>query len=57
MSALSELHPRAEILLLGLNEPEANIHAADESVSVEELRRLAAAEAHFLRAYAAEAGG
>ncbi|MDN3029656.1 dipeptidase [Streptomyces sp. S.PB5] len=54
--ALAELCPRAEILLLGLNEPEARIHAVDESVSVEELRRLATAEAHFLRAYPAEAG-
>ncbi|ALO99318.1 beta-Ala-His dipeptidase [Streptomyces hygroscopicus subsp. limoneus] len=50
---LAELYPRAEILLFGLSEPEANIHAVDESVSVDELRRLAVAEAHFLRGYAA----
>ncbi|MFF0050825.1 dipeptidase [Streptomyces sp. NPDC005498] len=49
--ALTALYPRAEILLLGLNEPEAHIHAVNESVSVDELRRLATAEAHFLRAY------
>ncbi|MER6066406.1 dipeptidase [Streptomyces sp. NPDC001792] len=54
--ALAELYPRAEILLLGLSEPEANIHAADESVSVDELRRLAVAEACFLRGYAAIGG-
>ncbi|MFH7341064.1 dipeptidase [Streptomyces sp. KHY 26] len=52
-NALADLYPRAEILLIGLSEPEANIHAVDESVSVDELRRLATAEAHFLRTYAA----
>jgi cysteinylglycine-S-conjugate dipeptidase len=51
-SALGELYPHAEILLLGLNEPDARIHAVNESVSPAELRRLAAAEAYFLRAYA-----
>jgi acetylornithine deacetylase/succinyl-diaminopimelate desuccinylase-like protein len=56
-SALASMYPRAEILLLGLNEPEANIHAVNESVCVDELRRLAATEAHFLRTYAAQAAG
>jgi acetylornithine deacetylase/succinyl-diaminopimelate desuccinylase-like protein len=55
-SALAELYPRAEILLIGLNEPEANIHAVDESVSVDELHRMATAEAHFLRNYATRTG-
>jgi cysteinylglycine-S-conjugate dipeptidase len=52
-STLAGLYPDAEILLIGLSEPEARIHAVDESVSPEELRRLAQAEAHFLLDYAA----
>lgn len=51
-NTLASLYPRAEILLIGLCEPEAQIHAVDESVSVDELRRLAVAEAHFMRLYA-----
>ncbi|KUL61833.1 MULTISPECIES: dipeptidase [unclassified Streptomyces] len=52
-NTLSALYPRAEILLIGLSEPEARIHAANESVSPEELERLSVAEALFLRKYAA----
>lgn len=52
-NTLAALYPRAEILLIGLSEPEAQIHAANESVSPEELERLAVAEAHFLTLYAA----
>lgn len=52
-NTLSTLYPRAEILLIGLSEPEAQIHAANESVSPEELERLSVAEALFLRKYAA----
>ncbi|CAL9643137.1 dipeptidase [Streptomyces lavenduligriseus] len=52
-NTLAALYPRAEILLIGLSEPEAQIHAVDESVSPEELERLAVAEALFLRNYAA----
>lgn len=51
-NTLASLYPRAEILLIGLNEPEARIHAVNESVSPEELRRLALAEALFLLNYA-----
>ncbi|MDX2853625.1 M20/M25/M40 family metallo-hydrolase [Streptomyces sp. PA03-3a] len=51
-NTLAALYPRAEVLLIGLCEPEAQIHAVDESVSVDELRRLAVAEAHFMRPYA-----
>ncbi|WP_200262317.1 dipeptidase [Streptomyces sp. HSG2] len=50
---LAALYPRAEILLIGLSEPEARIHAVNESVSPEELERLSVAEALFLRGYAA----
>lgn len=52
-NTLAELYPRAEILLIGLSEPEAQIHAVNESVSPEELERLSVAEALFLQNYAA----
>ena len=52
-NTLAALYPRAEILLIGLSEPEARIHAVNESVSPEELERLSVAEALFLRNYAA----
>ncbi|MCX5053347.1 MULTISPECIES: dipeptidase [unclassified Streptomyces] len=52
-NTLASLYPQAEILLIGLSEPEAQIHAVNESVSPEELERLSVAEALFLRNYAA----
>jgi acetylornithine deacetylase/succinyl-diaminopimelate desuccinylase-like protein len=52
-NTLAALYPEAEILLIGLSEPEAQIHAVDESVSPEELERLSVAEALFLTNYAA----
>ncbi|MEU5275656.1 dipeptidase [Streptomyces asoensis] len=52
-NTLASLYPQAEMLLIGLSEPEAQIHAIDESVSPEELERLSVAEALFLRNYAA----
>ncbi|MFD3339311.1 dipeptidase [Streptomyces anthocyanicus] len=52
-NTLASLYPQAEILLIGLSEPEAQIHAVNESVSPEELERLSVAEAQFLRNYAA----
>ncbi|MEU3449010.1 dipeptidase [Streptomyces thermolilacinus] len=51
-STLGALYPRAEILLIGLSEPEAQIHAVNESVSPEELERMSVAEALFLSNYA-----
>ncbi|MFJ5869392.1 dipeptidase [Streptomyces parvus] len=51
-NALAGLYPEAEILLIGLSEPEAQIHAVNESVSPEELERMSVAEALFLRNYA-----
>ncbi|SHL48879.1 dipeptidase [Actinacidiphila paucisporea] len=52
-NTLGTLYPEAEILLIGLSEPEAQIHAVNESVSPEELERLSLAEAVFLQRYAA----
>ncbi|MGW1864170.1 M20/M25/M40 family metallo-hydrolase [Streptomyces mauvecolor] len=51
-NTLAALYPQAEILLIGLSEPEAQIHAVNESVSPKELERLSVAEAHFLVNYA-----
>ncbi|MFJ5263463.1 dipeptidase [Streptomyces sp. NPDC088387] len=51
-NTLAALYPDAEILLIGLSEPEAQIHAVNESVSPQELERLSVAEALFLRNYA-----
>ena len=47
-TTLAELVPDAEIMLLGVEEPAARIHATDESVSPDELRRTALAQALFL---------
>ncbi len=49
-TALAAAHPGAEILLIGVEEPACRIHAPDESVSPDELRRTALGEALFLRA-------
>ncbi len=54
-NTLAALYPEAEILLIGLSEPEAQIHAVNESVSPDELERLSVAEALFLRNYASGA--
>jgi acetylornithine deacetylase/succinyl-diaminopimelate desuccinylase-like protein len=52
-NTLASLYPETEILLIGLSEPKAQIHAVNESVSPDELERLSVAEALFLRNYAA----
>ena len=45
-------YPQAEILLLGVEEPQALIHAPNESVDPFEIAHLATAEALFLQRYA-----
>jgi acetylornithine deacetylase/succinyl-diaminopimelate desuccinylase-like protein len=47
-TVLAELVPGAEILLLGVEEPESRIHGPNESVDPQELRRTALALALFL---------
>jgi len=47
---------RAEILLIGVEEPQARIHAPNESVAPQEIAAMALAEALFLRNYGASAG-
>lgn len=45
---LAQLHPEAEIMLLGVEEPASRIHATNESVDPRELERTAYALALFL---------
>ncbi|MEU1778295.1 M20/M25/M40 family metallo-hydrolase [Streptomyces abikoensis] len=54
-SAFRSLHPDAEIILCGVEDPPSNIHGTDESVSPGEIASLAHAEALFLRRLAAGA--
>jgi acetylornithine deacetylase/succinyl-diaminopimelate desuccinylase-like protein len=45
VAAFSDAYPDATIVLTGVQEPESRIHAADESLDLEELRRAVLAEA------------
>jgi acetylornithine deacetylase/succinyl-diaminopimelate desuccinylase-like protein len=47
-TALAELVPAAEIMLLGVEEPASRIHSPGESVDPDELRRTALTQALFL---------
>lgn len=47
-SVFQEVNPEAEIVLMGCEEPAALIHAPNESVSPQEIERLALGEALFL---------
>lgn len=47
-TALAEIVPEAEVMLLGVEEPASRIHGPDESVHPDELRRTALAQALFL---------
>ncbi|MFB9390794.1 dipeptidase [Streptomyces coeruleoprunus] len=51
-STLQRLHPDAEILLFGVEDPEARIHAPDESVNPGDIAATALAEALFLDRFA-----
>ena len=51
-NVLAETYPEAEILLMGVEEPLALIHAPNESVDPREIAHLATAEALFLQRYA-----
>lgn len=52
-TVFAETYPDAEILLIGVEEPLALIHAPNESVEPAEIQHLATAEALFLQRYAA----
>jgi hypothetical protein len=47
-----EAMPQAEIILMGVEEPLANVHAPNESVDPSEIANMALAEALFLQRYA-----
>ncbi|MFE5670422.1 dipeptidase [Agromyces sp. NPDC056523] len=51
-NVFADTYPDAEIILMGVEEPLALIHAPNESVDPTEIERLAVAEALFLRSYA-----
>lgn len=55
-TVFAETYPDAEILLIGVEEPQARIHAPNESVAPQEIADMALAEALFLRNYGAAAG-
>ena len=48
----AETYPDAEIILMGVEEPLALIHAPNESVDPSEIAAMALAEALFLQRYA-----
>jgi acetylornithine deacetylase/succinyl-diaminopimelate desuccinylase-like protein len=51
-TVFQETFPDAEIMLLGVEEPQCLIHAPNESVDPSEIENLALVEALFLQAYA-----
>ncbi|OXM45465.1 dipeptidase [Amycolatopsis alba] len=52
-TVFAETYPDAEILLIGVEEPQARIHAPNESVAPQEISAMALTEALFLRDYGA----
>ncbi|MEU5261500.1 dipeptidase [Amycolatopsis sp. NPDC021455] len=53
-TVLAETYPAAEILLIGVEEPQSLIHAPNESVAPQEIEAMALTEALFLRDYGAQ---
>ena len=54
-TVLSEICPRAEIALLGVEEPNCRIHAPNESVDPDEISKTALSLALFLATYTVDA--
>ncbi|HEY9350878.1 MAG TPA: hypothetical protein VIP75_09305 [Acidothermales bacterium] len=52
----TDTYPDAEIILIGVEEPQALIHAPNESVHPDEIANMALTEALFLQNDAAQAG-
>ncbi|MEV4351523.1 dipeptidase [Actinoplanes sp. NPDC049596] len=50
-NVFADTYPDAEIILMGVEEPQALIHAPNESVDPTEIARVAHAEALFLQSY------
>jgi acetylornithine deacetylase/succinyl-diaminopimelate desuccinylase-like protein len=55
-NVFADTYPDAEIILMGVEEPVALIHAPNESVDPDEIEHCALAEALFLENYAEELG-
>ena len=53
---LAETYPDAELILMGVEEPMALIHAPNESVDPNEISAMALTEARFLQRYPAMRG-
>ena len=51
-NVFADTYPQAEIILMGVEEPLALIHAPNESVDPREIELCALSEALFLRGYA-----
>jgi len=51
-NVLADSYPRAEIILMGVEEPLCLIHAPNESVDPDEIRHMAEVEARFLTSFA-----
>jgi cysteinylglycine-S-conjugate dipeptidase len=55
-NVFAETYPDAELFLMGVEEPQALIHAPNESVDPSEIANMALVEALFLQRYAAARG-
>ena len=52
-NVFADTYPEAELILMGVEEPMALIHAPNESVDPSEIEAMALTEALFLQRYAA----
>ena len=52
-NVFAETYPDAELIMMGVEEPAALIHAPNESVAPSEIQSMALAEALFMQRYAA----
>jgi acetylornithine deacetylase/succinyl-diaminopimelate desuccinylase-like protein len=52
-NVLADTYPGSDLILMGVEEPEALIHAPNESVHPDEIAAMALTEALFLQRYAA----
>ena len=55
-NVFAETYPDAELIMMGVEEPAALIHAPNESVAPSEIQAMALAEALFIQRYANASG-
>ena len=55
-NVFAETYPDAELIMIGVEEPAALIHAPNESVAPSEIESMALAEALFMQRYPAASG-